>query len=156
MNLSAFFRSALVLSVLVIVGASPLCLAGTTDEKATLTEVKQDTQDLMHAIKGYSIEQRDEAITQTRSALDKMDRRISQLENRVDKRWDTMSVASRQKARATLQTLRQKRIALAEWYGGMKSSTADAWEEMKSGFVDAYSVLGDAWQDAQEQFESAD
>lgn len=156
MYLPIVFRSVLVLTVLVMVGASPLSLAETTDDKATLTEVKQEAQDLMHAIKGYGIEQRDEAIAQTQSALDKMDKRISQLENRVDERRDTMSAASRQETRAALQALRQRRIELAEWYGGMKSSTGDAWEEMKSGFVDAYSTLGDAWEDAQQEFESDD
>ncbi|MEX6503323.1 hypothetical protein [Pseudomonas zhanjiangensis] len=156
MHLSTFFRSALVLTALAIVGASPLSLAETTDEKATLSEVKQEAKELMQAIKAYSIEQRDEAITQTRIALDKMDKRIDQLESRVDKRWDTMSAASRQETRAALKTLRQKRIELAEWYGGMKGSTADAWEEMKSGLLESYATLGDAWEDAQEEFESDD
>lgn len=41
-----------------------------------------------------------------------------------------------------------------EWYGGMKHSSAGAWNQMKKGFSDAYQSLYDSWKKATDEFKS--
>ena len=63
--------------------------------------------------------------------------------------------SARQKVKANLKALRQQRNELAEWYGGLKNSSADAWEQMKKGFSNAYQALSDSWEKAKGEFETS-
>ena len=131
-----------------------ICYAETASDKASINEVKQETHELIQALESYSAAQRDEAIQKSKAALDNLDKRIEALETRIDNNWDTMNETARQKARASLKSLRQQRIQVAEWYGSFKSSSDDAWEQMKKGFSNAYSAISDAWEKAEKEFES--
>ena len=91
-------------------------------------------QDVLQALQGYAADQRDEAVRKTKTALDNLDSRIDALETSIDSNWDRMDKAAREKARANLKALRKQRTELAEWYGSLKSSSADAWEHAKKGF----------------------
>jgi uncharacterized membrane-anchored protein YjiN (DUF445 family) len=126
----------------------------TKPDKTTAKEVKQEMQDLLQALKGYTADQRDEAIRKTKTALDNLDNRIDELETSIDNKWDQMNKATREKARADLKALRKQQTKAAEWYGSLKSSSADAWEQMKKGFSDAYKDLSDAWEKVKEEFDS--
>ncbi len=134
---------------------SPPCLAEMSGGTTTAADVKQETADLLKALKSYTIEQRDEAVRKTAAALAKLDQRIDVLETRIDKNWDKMDQAARENARASLKELRRQRTIVAEWYGSLKSSSAGAWEHMKEGFSDAYKSLQEAWIKSQKEF-SAD
>ncbi|UTW08280.1 hypothetical protein [Pseudomonas benzenivorans] len=147
-------RSALLMAALALFGVSPASFAEDAANQASMEQVKQETQDLMQAIKGYSVEQRDQAIQETKAALDKVDNRMAALESRIDKNWEQMNQAARDEARSSLQAIRKQRMVLAEKYGSLQSSSADAWEEMKTGFSDAYSSLHDAWEKAAKDFDS--
>lgn len=125
------------------------------NDKTTMQDVKQETQELISALKGYSIDQRDEAIQKTEQALKNLDKRIDAFEARIDKNWDQMSKAVRDKTRANLKALRKQRTDLAERYGSWKHSSADAWEHMKQGFSDAYQAVEDAWEKAESEFETS-
>jgi len=137
-----------------MLGITPLCYAETSNEKTSIEEIKQETQDLLQALKAYTVDQRDEAIHETKAALNNLDKRIDALETRVDERWDKMDKAAREKARASLKELRKQRTQVAEWYSSLKSSTVDAWEHMKKGFSDAYRALHDAWEKSEKEFGS--
>jgi len=65
-----------------------------------------------------------------------------------------MDKTARQKARAGLRRLRQQRNQVAEWYGGLKSSSAKSWEQVKEGFSEAYKGLHDSWEKAKAEFGS--
>ena len=140
--------------LIILFGIAPLSHAETSSEKTSIEEVKQETQDLIQTIKAYTADQRDEAIQKTKSALENLDKRIDSLETRIDNSWDNMNKAAREKARANLKYLRKQRIKVAEWYGGLKSSSVDAWEHMKKGFSDAYEAFSDAWEKAEKEFGS--
>lgn len=131
---------------------TPLCYAASSEEKTSIKEVKKETQDLIQALKAYTSDQRDEAVQRARKALNNLDKHIDALEKRIDDNWDQMNKASREKARANLKALRKQRNEVAEWYGGLKASSADAWEHMKKGFSDAYKALGDAWEKSAKEF----
>lgn len=117
-------------------------------------EVKSEVADAAEAIKEYTVEQRDQAIAKMESILKDLDDRIDKLENRIDENWDQMTSAARREARTTLRELRKQRNEVAEWYGGLKHSSADAWEKLKKGFSDAYDALADAWTQAEKEFDS--
>lgn len=124
----------------------PVSYAQASDDKTTIEDVKRETQELISKIKGYTADQRDEAIKQTNQALKKLDNRIDALETTISNNWDQIDKAAREKAQNSLKELRKQRIELAEWYGGLKNSSGSAWEQMKKGFSDAYQNIIDAWE----------
>lgn len=119
------------------------------NDRTTAKEAKQGAGDAVN----HSTDKRDEAAEKAKAALDALDARIDALEARIDKNWEKMSKTARDEANATLKALRKQRVRVAEWYGGMKNSSAEAWEHMKQGFSDAYKSLQIAWEKAEKAFE---
>ena len=143
-----------VVLLIAVLGFTPLCYAETQGDKTSIKEVKKETQDLIQALKAYSADQRDAAIQKTKASLDSLDKRIDALEKRIDNNWDKMNKSAREETRASLKSLQQQRVQVAEWFGRLKSSSDDAWEHMKKGFSKAYSDINDAWEKAEKEFES--
>jgi chromosome segregation ATPase len=113
---------------------------------------KTTAKDVSRTIKDYTVAQRDEAIKSAKAALDDMDASIRRLERKLEREWDQMDAAARKRARATLDALRRERNELAEWYGGLKYSSAEAWDEVKSGFAKSYDDLKGAFGRARKAF----
>ncbi len=150
-RISAFSARALALGALLTV--SPLSLAAETPaSKTTAKDVSRKVDETGQAIKNYTLAQRDEAIKQAKAALDDLDTRISRMERKLDNEWDRMDQAARKKARATQKALRRERNEVAEWYGGLKHSSAESWEQVKAGFVKSYEVLKESFAKARKQF----
>ena len=138
---------------LTVLSASPLVSAAeSTGGKTTVKDISRKADQTAHAVKDYSVQQREEAIKSAKVALDDLDARIRGLERRVDRDWDRMDEAARKKARSTLSALRRQRDELAEWYGGLKHGSAEAWEGVKSGFVKSYEALKESFGKARKQF----
>ena len=135
-----------------ILGVTPLCYAQTENANTSIEEVKKETQDFLQTIGSYTADKRDEAVQKVKEGLNKLDKRIDALEARIDKNWDKMNEAVRKETRENLRALRKQRNQVAEWYGSMKTSSADAWDHMKKGFSDAYKVLEDAWEKSEKEF----
>jgi hypothetical protein len=127
--------------------------ASSTD-KTTTEEIKQETIELLQALKAYGVDQKDKAVEQARVALENLDDRIERLETEMLEQWEEMDQATRKKTQESLQALRQQRTRVAEWYGSMKSSSASAWEHMKQGFSSAYTALHEAWENSEKEFNS--
>lgn len=141
-----------VLMVIGILAVAPLCHAE-TEKNTSIEEVKKETQDLLQALREYTANQKEEAVENTKEALNKMDKRFDEFEARIDENWDKMDDAARKKARENLKDLRKQRNEVAEWYGSMKTSSADAWEHITKGFSDAYKSIYDAWGKAEKEFD---
>ncbi len=141
----------LIATVCILTGLSLSACA--EKEKTTMDDVKEDTQALLHTLKNYSADQRDEALEKSEDALEKMDKRIEELEERIDANWDKMSESARTKTKQNLETLREQRKEVAKWYGNMKNSSANAWKDIQGGFSKAYESVSDAWEKAENQFE---
>ncbi|GJL79336.1 MAG: hypothetical protein NPINA01_23250 [Nitrospinaceae bacterium] len=154
MKLQKIGGPAFLLALITMISIAPIGFAKTSNDKKTFKEVKQETQDLIQALKGYTSDQRDEVVQRTEAALDNLDNRIDALETRINSNWDGMKKATREKARANLKALRKQRIQVAEGYGSLKSSSASAWEHVKDGFSEAYTALQVAWERAESEFES--
>jgi len=135
-----------------ILGVTPLCYAQAGNANTSIEEVKKETQDFLHTIGSYTADKRDEAVQKAKEGLDKVDKRIDALEARIDTNWDKMNDAARKEARENLSALRKQRNQVAEWYGSMKTSSAEAWDHMKKGFSDAYKTLEDAWEKSENEF----
>jgi hypothetical protein len=142
----------------VCVSALGLLLAGppwsfaAEAENSTATDVSEKAKATGRAIKSYTVAQRDEAVKEAKAALDDADTRIRRLERKLDSDWDGMDQAARKKARATLDALRRERGNLAEWYGGLKHGSSEAWEEVKSGFAKSYDELRKSFAKARKEF----
>ena len=145
-------RSGLLLLVVFTASQIIFFSAPSFGEKTTGKEVKKEVQEAAEVIKNYSIEQRDEAVKNTKATLDKMDRRIDQMESDLNERWESMTVSAREQTQKSIRALKQKRNEVAEWYGGLKHGSANAWEEIKTGFSNAYEALGDALNKAEKDF----
>jgi len=152
--MSSKMKTFYVFMLIVMLGITPICYAETSTDKTSIEEVKKETQDLLQTLNAYTVEQKEEAIRKTKTALDNLDKRIDSLQARIDRNWDQMDKAARDKARSNLKALRKARTQVAEWYGSLKNSTVDAWEHMKKGFSKAYKSLNDAWEKSVKEFRS--
>ena len=147
----AFSAQALALGALLAV--SPLCVAAdASGGKATAKDIAREAGETGRAIKDYTMAQRNEAVKQAKAALDDVDARIRRMERKLDNEWDGMDQAARRKSRAALNALRRERGELAEWYGGLKHSSAESWEQVKAGFVKSYEVLRQSFAKARKEF----
>jgi hypothetical protein len=151
MNLRKFIFPVPVLAALLAV--SPLVFAAeTSGNKTAAKDVSRKADETGRAIKSYTVEQRDEAIKRAKTALDDLDTRIRRMERKLDSEWERMDQAARKKARATLDALRRERNEAAEWYGGLKHSSAESWEQVKAGFVKSYEALRESFAKARKEF----
>jgi hypothetical protein len=133
--------------------AWPLFAADKEQGGTTVTEVKQEVWQAFKAIENYSAVQKEEAIKKTRTALDDLDAQIDKMENRSAAKWRSMSEATRKKEQAALRELKRERIKVAEWYGSMKNSSAEAWEDSKKAFLKSTDALSDAFKKAEQQLQ---
>ena len=136
-----------------LLAASPLSLAAEpSGSKSTAKDIAKKADETGQAIKNYTVAQRDEAIKKAKAALDDLDVRIGRMERKLDNEWDRMDQAARKKARAALNALRRERNETGEWYGGLKHSSAEAWEQVKAGFVKSYEALKESFAKAMKAF----
>ncbi len=145
--------SVLVFVLIAFLAIPSLSLADrTAKEKTTMEEVKQEIKDAFESMENYTADQRDEAVDKIKVALGNIDSQIEGMENRIGKKWDQMDQAARRKAESTLASLRKQRNELAEWYGGLKYSSAEAWGHVKNGFLKSYKALSTAFGKAESEF----
>jgi hypothetical protein len=135
----------------VLLAVSPLSFSAETSG-ATAKDVSGKAGEAGRALKDYTVAQRDEALKQAKAALDGADARIRRMERKLDNEWGNMDQAARRKSRAALNALRRERGELAEWYGGLKHSSAESWEQVKAGFVKSYEVLRKSFAKARKEF----
>jgi hypothetical protein len=120
--------------------------------KSAAKDIARKADETGQAIKNYTVAQRDEAIKNAKAALDDADRRIDRMERKLDSEWERMDQAARKRGRATLDALRRERNEAAEWYGGLKHSSAESWEQVKTGFVKSYEGLKESFAKARKGF----
>jgi len=142
------------LALVAILGTAPLTFAKTDNTNTSIKEVKKETKDFLQTLGSYSADKKNEALKTAQDGLKKLDKRVDTLESSVDKNWDKMSKNARKEARENLKVIRKQRNQVAEWYGGMKSSSVNAWENMKKGFANAYQSLENAWEKSEKEFSS--
>lgn len=152
-NIMIFLQSlAIVMIVLLSVSLGHTSQEMKDNDRTNMEEVQKEMDNALTAIKEYSADKKDEAMAEAEKILNRMDARIDDLEEKSVEQWQKMSEASREKKRQAMRELRRQRNEIAEWYGGMKQSSAGAWKEMKKGFADSYDSLKQAFDKAAEEF----
>lgn len=134
---------------------APFMYAQSDDDAATAQDVKRETRELLSTLGQYTADQRDQAIAEASEALETLDDRIHALEDSIADNWDTMTRQTREQARENLRALREQRNELAEQYGSFKTSSAEAWDEMKKGFFDSYKRLSESWENARKTYDKS-
>jgi hypothetical protein len=129
----------------------PMTGAATSDQP-TAAEVRKDIDQTLKTISSYTAEQRDAALAKAKEALVKTDARLEQLQQVIDKNWQTMNEEARLQARQAMRDLQKQRTDIAEWYGGLKHSSAGAWDEIKKGFAKSYADFETSLAKAREKF----
>jgi hypothetical protein len=132
--------------------AAQTAAAQTKPPETTMKEVKRQLTNTAQTIESYTAEQRHEAVKKARELLTDLDRRLDRMQTQLQEGWSKMSESAREKRAAALRALRKQRDEVAEWYGGLKYSSAAAWEDVKGGFVKSYDALKEALDKATKQF----
>ena len=94
--------------------------------ESRISEIQKEFSELMTEIKVYGADKKDAAVEEAYDALHTADRFIDRQEDRLDAKWDSMTDATRTKARKAMRLLRKQRNAAAEWFGSMKTSSVEA------------------------------
>ena len=123
-------------------------------QKTSASDVKEEAMETYDALKSYTLEQRNEAVRFAQEKIHKLDVRIAGMQKAVDEKWQDMSKATQGKTRETLDILRKKREDLAEWLGGIRYSSKEAWEDVKKGFSDSYDRMEKAFEQANKDITS--
>ena len=143
----------LMLTAALVLAVAPFSAAAQpSTDKTTPKEVKDKVAAAAEAIKNYSVDQRDEAVKRAKEILDDLDARIARLDSRLNDRWERMDQTARKKMSAALAALRKQRNDAAEWYGGLKHSSANAWEDVKKGFLRSYHNLRKSFDKARHEY----
>lgn len=132
--------------------ALPAQAEETADGKTTSKDVARKLGETGETIRKFTVEQRDEAVRSAKAGLDDLDARLERLEAGIEDKWDKMDTRARKQARASLDDMHRQRNELAEWYGGLKHSSAEAWDQVKSGFAKSYQTLRESFARAKEEF----
>ena len=156
MNTNQWKTSALLLSALALLATTASFADDQNNDQTTASEIKKNAAQTYKSLKDYSVQQRDKAVAEAKEELGKLDQHIAEMQRNLDEHWQDMSAAARKQTRESLALLRQKREEAAEWYGGLKHSSGEAWEEVKKGFSDSYDRLEQAVKKAAKEFEKKD
>ncbi len=142
-------RIAVVLASAMLPAAAPLAVAGEPAGQASMEHVKKEVKDAAEAIKDYSAAQRDQAVAESKAALDELDTRMDRLRAKVRHDWGAMDQAARDRAAKALDHLGKQREQVAEWYGGLKHSSVEDWQQVKQGFSASYEALKASWKETE-------
>ena len=128
-------------------------LPALADENTMAKDVKEKMGAAVEAIQNYTIDKKDQAVKDVDRVLEDLDRRIQVLGDRLDAKWDKLDAAAREKARQNMRKAAKKEKR-SELNGPEGSPTVpkQAWDEVKTGFSDAYKALGESLQEAENQF----
>lgn len=132
--------------------AAPTTMARPPDSAPSRADEAREAVD---RLRGYSVARREEAVAQARQSAEQLDRQISQLQTDVQTRWDSLGQDVRSSMGAAMADVTTRRTQLAEWYGGMRHGSDQAWDEVRGGFVASYHELSDAFRRAKARFDEA-
>lgn len=140
------YRGILSAAALALASATP-ALAQDDDGLMTTKELKAEISEAMAAVAEYSEQERDQALTTAQEAMTRLDAEIARREQALRENWADMTEAAREEASARMTDLRAARNTLSERYGALKAGTSSAWDELKTGFADAWTAFSGVWTD---------
>ena len=103
---------------------------------AQSSDVKKEINETLQAIAATTEEQRDQAKLKAEELLGRLDTEIRNLEAEIGKKSLEMTWESKLRLNSNLRQLKRRRNDLAKHYDALREDTKQAWEDIKSGFVD--------------------
>ena len=147
-----FIMGLLAIMLLLAVGALSGCGDNeqTQSKPAAVTkeDVKKEAKEAYNTTKAYTQEQMQAFREQTAAKLAEYEKEIDQLQAKAEK----LEGDAKAKAEQQLTALRLKRDAVSEKLKELSSSSANAWEQIKSGIDAAMKDLGNAYKKAAAEF----
>jgi hypothetical protein len=135
-------------SLVFALALSPLLLAACRGRSADGQAVTEETREAVQAAKDYSQNQMRDYQDNTETALKGFDRKIEELRVRAE----SSAANARGEIRAKITELREKKTAAQLKLDELKSSTKDAWGDVKEGMDGAMDDLEDSYKDAASRF----
>ena len=147
-----FARGLLALVLLLALGAFAGCGENEQSQSKPATvskeDVKKQAKEAYEATKVYTQEQMQAFREQTEARLAEYEKDIDQLQAKVEK----LEGDAKARAEQQLTALRQKRDAVSEKMKELGSSSAGAWEQIKSGIEAALEDLGNTYKKVAAEF----
>ena len=131
------FALSLLTCALVLSGMSLMAAANAASDEDWLTET-------WTSVKEFTIEQKDQAVAESQSAMDRFDEQMDMLDAEASKDSAEMSEGWEQ-TKAQLADLRDNAQSKLDQFG---DATADSWDNVKQEFGDAVQKLQDAYNNA--------
>lgn len=130
----------------------PVAYMRRTSAERSARRVRKHFGKTVEAIRDYSSQQRDKAMNKAAKSLEELDSRLDAMEEALYEKWDQMDRETRDSCRKALREFRAQRGRVAEWYGAMRYSSENAWENMKEGFLDSYREIKESLERAAGSF----
>jgi len=147
-----FIKKLLAIMLLLTLGALPGCgeKDQTKDKPATVSkeDVKKEAKEAYDTTKAYTQEQMQAFREQMETKLTEYKKGIDDLQAKAEGLGDD----AKAKAEQQLTALRQKRDEVSEKLKDLRSSSGNAWEQLKSGIDAAMEDLGNAYKKAAAEF----
>ncbi len=114
-------------------------------------EVRSAVRDALREGRGFAFRQKDELRRRMDEHLRELDDRIDDLQERAD----AAGAEGRRKYRETLEDLQRRRDAARAKIDRLRGASADSYEDLKSGALDALNDLQRAYDDARSRIPAA-
>jgi hypothetical protein len=132
------------LAILAIALGAFLTYAAPAVGQTSGKDATQKTSEAADAIKGYTVEKKNEAVVYAKKLVSDLDAKIKDLEAQVSR--DTSAVKT--DAQRQLKDLKATRDKTAKKADELGRATAESWDSVKRGFADSYTDLNKAYNDA--------
>jgi ABC-type transporter MlaC component len=133
--------------------ATMILMIAATIGFAQSSDVKKEINETLQAIASTTEEQRDQAKLKAEELVGRLDTEIRNLEAEIDKRSGEMTWAAKLRLNSNLRQLKRRRNDLAKHYDALREDTKQAWEDIKSGFVDGVRAVTEKLDDAAAKLE---
>lgn len=138
-------NSIMIALFLFLFSTAPLVYA--SEEQST----SEDFKETAAAIGDYTVEQKDAAIAKANELMQFFDEKMDVWEQKMEENWKDLQQTSRENYKATAKKLRKLRNEVSQWYGSMKYSSKETWEDVKQGFSDSYEKMANTFTETEKE-----
>jgi hypothetical protein len=119
-----------------------------SDAPVSAEDLRREVRDALEAAKAYTFQQKDEYQRRLEALTRELDERIDDLRDRAE----AVGAEARKEYAQEIEELRQRREAVRQRLARVKSASAEAWEDIKSGVSAALEDLQKAYERARSRF----
>lgn len=121
-------------------------------DESTAEEVKAQMDETYDVMADFLYENKEEIIKNATNKIDMADQEIEKLDEILQTEINSISKEVKANKEKAIAELKEKRSILKSNIDSIQMSTNESWNDIKSGFIDAYGELENAFQDAQEAY----